>query len=179
MVTKGPRGCNQLVLYLDFDGVLHHENVLWHPRIGAYLSAPDGYVLFQHTELLERLLAPYPAVQIVLSTSWVRRYGCTKAAKNLRPALRSRVIGATFHSRMDEQQFSELPRGMQVWTDVQRRKPRDWLALDDDHQHWPEWCRDKLVRTHDTHGISAPNVEAEFRQKLALMCAGGEKAFPT
>lgn len=157
------------MLYLDFDGVLHHENVLWHPRIGAYLSAPDGYVLFQHAELLEQILAPYPAVQIVLSTSWVRRYGCTRAAKNLRPALRSRVIGATFHSKMDKQQFAEAPRGMQVWSDVLRRKPRDWLALDDDWSHWPKWCLEKYVRTHEHAGLSDPAVEQEFMAKLKKM----------
>jgi hypothetical protein len=164
------KGTGELVLYLDFDGVLHHENVLWHPRIGAYLSAPDGYVLFQHAELLEQILAPYPAVQIVLSTSWVRRYGCTKAAKNLRPALRSRVIGATFHSKMNEDEFAAAPRGMQVWSDVLRRKPKDWLALDDDWLHWPKWCLDKYVRTHEHAGLSDPAVEREFREKLQEMC---------
>lgn len=161
-------GC--LILYLDFDGVLHHENVLWHPRIGAYLSAPDGYVLFQHAALLEEILAPHPDVQIVLSTSWVRRYGCTKAAKNLRPALRSRVIGATFHSRMNEDEFAAAPRGMQVWSDVLRRKPRDWLALDDDWLHWPKWCLDKFVRTHEHEGLSDPAVASEFGVKLRGMC---------
>ena len=165
----GMKGAGELVLYLDYDGVLHHENVLISPSKGPRLSAPDGYVLFQHAELLEQILAPYPAVLIVLSTSWVRRYGCTKAAKNLRPALRSRVIGATFHSRMDEQQFSEAPRGMQVWSDVLRRKPRDWLALDDDWLHWPKWCLDKYVRTHEHEGISDPGVEKEIREKLARM----------
>ena len=165
----GMRGAGELVLYLDFDGVLHHENVYISPSRGPYLDAPAGHVLFQHAELLERLLAPYPAVQIVLSTSWVRRYGCTKAAKNLRPALRSRVIGATFHSQMDKKQFSEAPRGMQVWSDVLRRKPRDWLALDDDWLHWPKWCLDKYVRTHEHEGISDPGVEQEIREKLARM----------
>jgi len=56
------KGRGERLLYLDFDGVLHHENVLWHPRIGAYLSAPDGYVLLQHAELLKRMLALYPQV---------------------------------------------------------------------------------------------------------------------
>ena len=140
---KPPGGRNGLILYLDFDGVLHHENVLWHPRLGAYLSAPEGYTLFQHALLLEQLLEPYPEVRIVLSTSWVRRYGCSRTAKNLRPSLRARVIGATFHSRMEKEPFLAAPRGMQVWSDVLRRKPRDWLALDDDYLHWPAWCRDK------------------------------------
>ncbi|MDT7517956.1 HAD domain-containing protein [Rhodoferax sp. TBRC 17660] len=125
-------GHGELLLYLDFDGVLHHENVLWHPRIGAYLSAPEQYKLFQHIGLLETLLEPYPQVRIVLSTAWVCRYGCAKSAKQLGPRLRQRVIGATFHSRMDQDMFTALPRGKQVWEDVRRRKPSGWIALDDD-----------------------------------------------
>jgi hypothetical protein len=167
------KGTGELVLYLDYDGVLHHENVLWHPRIGAYLSAPDGYVLFQHSELLEQILAPYPQVHIVLSTTWVRRYGCTKAAKNLLPALRSRVIGATFDPRWSAAKLGEYwdaPRGVQVWSDVLRRKPRDWLALDDDWRQWPTNCLEKYVRTHAHAGLSDPAVQAEFREKLQEMC---------
>ena len=167
---KTPRGRGGFVLYLDFDGVLHHENALWHPRKGVYLKAPPGYVLFQHAALLEEMLAPFPEVKIVLSTSWVRAYGCDGAAKRLPELLRARVIGATFHSQMVEQYFIDAPRGMQVWADVLRRQPRDWIALDDDYLHWPAWCRDKYVRTHEYEGISDPAVQAEFRTKLALMC---------
>lgn len=155
------------MLYLDFDGVLHHENVLWHPNIGAYISgAPDGYVLFQHAELLEQMLLPYPKVAIVLSTSWVRRYGCASAAKQLRPSLRARVVGATFRARMDIQDFLKKPRGLQVLDDALRRKPKGWLALDDDALGWPEGCLDKLIKTHPHEGISDPVVQEKFRKKL-------------
>ena len=164
------KGTGELLLYLDFDGAVHHENVRLHRHIGAYLDAPIGYTLFQHAELLEQALQPYPQVRIVLSTSWVRRYGCAGAARNLRSALRSRVIGATYHSRMDAEEFYAAPRGMQVWGDVVRRKPRDLLALDDDWLHWPKWCLDKYVRTHEHEGISDPAVLAEFKQKLREMC---------
>lgn len=168
---KRPTGRGELVLYLDFDGVLHHENVHWHPRKGTYLDAPEGYSLFQHAALLETLLAPYPAVRIVLSTSWVRVFSYSRAAKRLTPALRARVIGATYHSTMRAQDFAAMPRGYQVWDDVQRRQPRDWLALDDDAQDWPDWCRDRLVHTHEHAGLSEPAVHAELRDKLAAMCA--------
>ena len=165
------KGTGDLILYLDYDGVLHHENVLWHPKIGAYLSAPDGYVLFQHAELLEQLLAPYPQVRIVLSTAWVRRYGCLKTAKNLRPALRQRVIGATYHSTVREPEFTALPRGVQVWSDVIKRQPRGWLALDDVDEGWPAHALPHFVRTHEQDGISEPEVLAEFQEKLGKMCA--------
>ena len=164
------RGTGGLLLALDFDGVMHHHNVLWHPKFGAYLSAPEQFKLFQHVDLLERTLAPYPGVQIVLSTSWVRQYGCAGATKNLSPPLRSRVIGATFHSKMDERSFIALPRGVQVMNDIARRRPKRWLALDDDYENWPVDGLANFVRTHPELGISEPNVLDEFKSKLADMC---------
>jgi hypothetical protein len=163
-------GNGATLLYLDFDGVLHHEDVWWHARIGPYLQAPDHYKLFQHLELLETLLAPYPNVRIILSTSWVRRYGCSKAAKQLGPQLRQRVLGATFHSRMNQEHFIALPRGRQVWEDVLRRKPLDWLALDDDGDGWPPECATHFVKTHDHEDISDPKVLATVQERLAALC---------
>ena len=111
---KTAAGRGAPVLYLDFDGVLHHENVLWHPKKGAYLNAPPGHQLFQHVDLLAELLRPYPDLRIVLSTAWVIRYGYRRTAKRLPPTLRQRVIGSTFHSTMEPESFQGLPRGKQV-----------------------------------------------------------------
>jgi hypothetical protein len=163
---KGRDGC---VLYLDFDGVLHHENVWYHPRIGPYLPATveDKYKLFMHVELLEELLEPYPHVQIVLSTSWSKRYGPARAAKNLGHKLRHRVIGATYHTRMQEKEFLDKARGLQVVEDAMRRKPCAWLALDDDYENWPAEYLMQYIKTHPTEGISDPDVLAEVRTKFA------------
>lgn len=162
-----PKGYGQHVLYLDFDGVLHHENCLWHPKKGAYLSAPREFTLFQHAELLEALLAPYPAVLIVLSTNWVRRYGVARTAKRLPDSLRQRVIGATVHSAMDETYLSSLPRGLQVYEDVLRRKPGQFIAIDDVDEGWPLAIREHLVLTDEKYGISHPPVLAVLKSKLA------------
>lgn len=163
---KALRGRGELVLYLDYDGVLHHENVLRHPRRGIYLGAPPEFTLFQHAALLETLLQPYPAVRIVLSTSWVRVLGYSYSVKRLPPGLRERVIGATYHSRMNEQRFTQLPRGVQVLDDVQRRRPSGWLALDDDGAGWPESHQHCLVLTDERLGLSAPGVAESLRSKL-------------
>lgn len=165
------RGTDELVLYLDFDGVLHHENCHWHPGRGPSLSAPARYELFQHNVLLEQMLAPYPCLKIVLSTSWVVRYGLTKTANRLSPSLLARVIGATFHSRhMNVDDFLHLPRGQQVHDDVRRRRPRDWLALDDDEEGWPAAHAERLIKTHMYEGLSDFAVQREFQQKLRKMC---------
>ena len=167
-----PAGYGELLLYLDFDGVLHHDSVYWHPRRGVYLTAPSGYVLFQHVGLLGDALAPYPLVRIVLSTSWVRVFSYSRAMKLLPAGLKARVIGATYHSRMNDLDFEAMPRGMQVWEDVQRRRPTGWLALDNDGWDWPDAHRDHLVWTDDRDGLGATAVLSEFRQKLTLMCRG-------
>jgi hypothetical protein len=166
-----PRGRGSGFAFLDFDGVLHHQNCLWHPRKGAYLHAPQGYELFQHAELLADQLKPFPEVQIVLSTSWVLQYGLSGAAKRLPEALRARVIGGTFHSRhMQRQQFQyETPRGLQVYEDVMRRRPRDWIALDDCNEGWPPEARGHFIQTDETEGISAPEVLFEIKEKLLAM----------
>lgn len=166
---KTLRGRGEFVLYLDYDGVLHHENVLRHPRRGIYLDAPAEFRLFQHVELLEALLAPHPTVRIVLSTSWVRVLGYSRTVKRLTPGLRARVIGATFHSRMNEHLFTLLPRGAQVLDDVGRRAPRDWLALDDDASGWPTEHEHQVVLTDERLGLSAPGLADVLASKLRVL----------
>lgn len=155
--ARAPRVEGGLVLYLDFDGVLHHENVLWHPRRGTY-AGPPGFKLFEHAALLDELLAPFPEVSIVLSTSWVRQYGCYGAAKKLPDSLRARVVGATFHGAMDERVFGNKPRGRQVLEDVARRRPLAWFALDDVADGWGEPISPCLVLTDECQGIAAPGI---------------------
>lgn len=164
----------ELVLFVDFDGVLHNENVRWDPGRGLYLAAPARYSLFQHAELLREVLAPHPEVAIVLSTHWVRLYGFSQTAKHLPHALRERIIGATFSPEMPhlKDALAAMPRGLQVLSDVQRRQPRDWLAIDDDVIGWPEAHLHQLIQSDPYEGISAPAVLQELKRKLAEMCAG-------
>lgn len=171
--------CCGAVLYLDFDGVLHHENVLRQPQRGPHLVAPAGHRLFQHVDLLTEMLEPYPGISIVLSTAWVLRYGCRGAARRLPQPLRQRVVGATFHSGMDRDQFLAAGRGMQVWSDVHRRQPSGWLALDDDAFGWPAWCREHLVHTHPELGISPLDIQEQIRVGLARIVLPGSCKLPS
>ena len=169
---KTLRGRDGLLLYLDFDGVLHHEDVRWHPRRGVYMAAPEPFRLFEHVDLLERLLAPHPTVQVVLSTSWVRVLGYSRALKHLPPRLRERVIGATYHSAMNQAAYAMLPRGVQILDDVERRQPSDWLALDDDGAGWPTPQRQHLVLTDERLGLGGRDTAAEVAARLGTLCRG-------
>lgn len=162
------RGKDGHVLYLDFDGVLHHSEVWYHPKIGPYFPSkvPARYKLFEHIGLLEQLLEPYPRVSIVLSTTWSRRYGPHRAGKNLGHKLSTRVIGATFHTRMNHEDFDNKLRGGQVYEDVLRRKPAQWVALDDDTDGWPSEVGDRYIRTHLIDGISDHEVLVAIRERF-------------
>lgn len=165
-----PRHMGGHVLYLDFDGTLMPHNVRVRAGRGPYVASPPGHRLFENARLLEDVLMPYPSVKIVLSTSWVRAYRSVhKVARRLPEGLRGRVVGATWHSGMDDDFFRVASRGLQVWADVVRRRPAAWLAIDDDDSGWPAWCCDHLVRTDEVLGISAPVVLAELQEKLQAM----------
>lgn len=165
MLERKVKGLGQPILYLDFDGVLHPEYCYWHPRKGPYLKAP-GHSLFEHLPVLEELLAPYPQVKIVLSTTWVQTYRFNGTARKLGPILRERVIGATYHTGMNRENFRDIPRGLQVWADVARRQPSGWVAIDDDDLNWPVWSRDRLVRTDGLLGLGEERTQYELSGKL-------------
>ncbi len=171
--ASSPR-CAEVVLYLDLDGVIHHEAVLWHPRRGIYMSplGAVGRTLFEWVPILEEELAPYPSVALVLSSTWCIRPGYTHTLKRLPESLRARFIGGTYHKRVhgadpwNLASFRSTPRGMQILADVQRRKPSHWIALDDDIEDWPQSAMDNLVACEGTTELSNLEVRHELRRKL-------------
>jgi hypothetical protein len=166
--TTKLQGHGAPVLYLDFDGVLHPEDVWRHPVKGIYLGLGGaGHQLFENVQLLQDLLAPYPQVSIVLSTSWVRVLRFSAAKSHLPPGLASRVVGATFHSQMDDAAWSDLPRGKQVERDVARRQPSAWVAIDDTDEGWSGSAGSHLVLTDPVDGIRNADVLARLQAVLS------------
>lgn len=157
------------VLYLDFDGVLHPDSA-YRTRNGIELLHHPGHSLFEHVPLLDEVLAPYPDVKIVLSTSWLLiKGGYDHAKARLSPTLQGRCIGGTFHRReMRKAWFESVSRPAQVLLDVKRRKPVRWVAVDDWSEGWPAWANAHLVRTDRILGIAETNVLDELRAKLRL-----------
>lgn len=164
------KAAKHAVLYLSFDGTLHNESVYWDTRRNLpFLRAAAEYTLFQHAALLDGMMAPYPDIAIVLSTSWVRRCGIRKAAKELPPGLRSRVIGSTYDPNVPNDSNAYPLRGKEVAADVERRRPARWLALDDDFFGWPDWASSHLLLTDPNEGINLPELQDELRRRLAQL----------
>lgn len=152
-----------MILFLDFDGVLHPDAV--YLERGRPVLRAEGELFMWAGHLVEAL-AGHPDVHIVLSTSWARELRFTRARDHLPAELRARVIGATWHSGMaTDQEFR--PLGRETWWDsatryqqirryVVRAHLTDWIAVDDDAEGWADADLDHLVRTDGAHGLSDP-----------------------
>lgn len=99
-----------MILFLDFDGVLHHENVTvkrCHPTARRYLKAHEsrfltidgklvkGKDLFEHADRLAAALEPFPNVRIVISSTWREHFRPESLLRFLPSELADRVIGHT------------------------------------------------------------------------------------
>ena len=165
------QGC---IVYADYDGVLHDDDVVWSRRRGIHMRTP-GRFLFEWSPILEELLLPHPEVKIVLSTSWVRVKSFDFAKKQLSAELQNRVVGATFHRRhMSKFEFDNQSRGAQILSDVRRRCPLSWFAIDNDDDAWPAHFRHHLIKTDDRSGLCDPEVQAAIRERLAALATLSE-----
>lgn len=157
------------VLFLDYDGVLHPNDVYMQKGRGIELRA-HGHNLFEHVETLAGVLEPHPYIRIVLSTSWVaalRSFSKTKCY--LPEALQQRVTGSTWHSGVDRYEWDAMARYDQIASYVMRHRLTDWLAVDDDDAGWPHSERHHLVHTDSRYGLGDVSALADLTMKLGLL----------
>lgn len=160
------RDPNSPALYLDYDGVLHPDEVY---RVGGQIVlAMDGFRLFEWSAILEELVSPYPKLQIVLATSWVRVVGFDEAYSRLPPSLQRRVVGSAWYPHV-RRRWEYLTRYEQIQHDIERHRHQRWLAIYDDATGWPEGQRDKLVLTDSLLGLGSALAQDDLREKLALL----------
>jgi len=95
---------------------------------GQIVLQCDGINLFEWAPLLVEYLAPHPDVRIVLSTSWVRVLSFSRARAWLPAALAKRVIGATWHSAINQDWWLGLSRYDQISRHAQRHRIARWLV---------------------------------------------------
>ncbi len=159
-----------MILFLDFDGVLHDSEVYAENRRTPVLRSLDPErSLFEYAPLLIEALEEHPDIQIVLSTSWVPCLSFNVSKRHLPKELQRRVIGATYHRHAfrERQTWFYFPRYEQIEFYVLRHQLKHWIALDDDDVCWPAEKRHHLVHCPDpARGLSAPGVLEELKVRL-------------
>lgn len=142
----------RVILFLDFDGVLHPLS----------RGLPD----FVLAPLLAPALEAFPETKIVLSTSWRTFHELDALRDLLPPFIAERVIGATpLQPCRDPEHFdSDWPRWpvrehlCRDWLRDNERDATRWIALDDDRDSFSAsapvvWC-------DPTTGLDTRTIEA-------------------
>ena len=129
-----------MILFLDFDGVLH--------PVGSTLSQ-----CFSCLPLLEEFLrTEAPSWQVVISSSWREHYSRQQILEIFSPDLRDRIIGSTsaegdrsLHATWAGQ-ARLYPREIQIRHYLARSglNSEDWVSLDD--TSW--WFRNAEANDH-------------------------------
>lgn len=161
-----------MILFLDYDGVLHPPQTVMGEHGPALVGDGD---LFMWVDNLTPLLAAYPHVQLVLSSSWARHLPFEQVRDFLPVALRRRVVGSTWHRIQTDPAFSQgLPysywqdatRYQQVRRWVTLHRLRRWAAIDDDADGWADADRTRLVHTRADSGLSDPAALSRLAELL-------------
>lgn len=143
------------VLFLDFDGVLVHDN---------YVSESEGLVWGEHDmdpSAIARLgeICERAGAAVVISSSWRKNHGLDELRGMLeRRGFRGAVIGVTPSLQRDTE-GRRLERGheIQAWLD-ENPHVLAFVILDDDDDM--AHLRAFHVRTSMTHGLLPEHVEA-------------------
>lgn len=169
---------NQPILYLDFDGVLHHHEVYAKNKT-PYMREP-GHELFEWVKILDDTLNKVQGLQIVLSTSWVRHLRYDFSVKQLPESIQSLCIGGTWHTHMNydggwgmyhggHSYWDQMTRYQQIQMDVNSRKVTNWIAIDDNIEGWATKDNDKIIVCNPEIGISEHGKKEEILNKIIAM----------
>ncbi|WNC90207.1 HAD domain-containing protein [Paraburkholderia sp. FT54] len=155
-------------LYLDYDNCLHVCDA-FKTADGIVPSNPSA-TFFEFAGVLESLLAPYPPLQIVLSTSWVRVIGFSAARDSLPLAsLWTRVVGSTFNPEEDSvATWRSKNSATSGQPPCEKVGIKNWLALDDLRAGF-EGVERHLVRCQQGGGLGDKDVQRLFASRLELM----------
>lgn len=151
-----------LILFLDFDGVLHPQEA-------------QQEQLFTRTPLLEALLREHLTVRVVISSSWREIFDLPALREHFSPDIAARIIDVTPVRVTNEQLPGPLwsyVREGECWAWMHRNRPEGtpWIALDDQAWRFSPQCP-QLVLTDPAVGLDAWVVE-RLGQLMANNVAG-------
>jgi hypothetical protein len=139
-----------MILFLDFDGVLH-------PAVNY-----DPAQLLCKLPLLEGVLRQAPSVEIVISSTWRETRTLSELQALFSDDIAQRIIGVTPHWRdiQDEASVGTYVRQaeIEVWLRSSGKPWQQWLAVDDQPHLFRPFCKNLIATNADT-GLSAADCE--------------------
>jgi hypothetical protein len=148
-----------MILFLDFDGVLHEDPCF------------DEERLFARAPGLAQALEPFPEVRVVLSTSWRTQRTLAAMVQPLPEALRRRVIDVTPLVTSSDAPAALRPYRRHAectcWLRRQGHEQTAWFAIDDRPSLFAPHC-EQLILCDSNVGF----VDATARRLQAALLRG-------
>ena len=145
-----------MILFLDFDGVLH--------PVGEDRLPSEG-TDFCFLPRLEALLREFLHVKIVISSSWREQLRYETLLKPFSSDIRSRILGATPHSGFGlPPPYGQREGEILAWLQVHDATDVPWVALDDAYWQF-DHCRDHLVVCESFTGFDE-KASADLRRRF-------------
>ena len=145
-----------MILFLDFDGVLH-------PQFEGGMVPED--VAFCHRDAFESVMRDFPSVQIVISSTWRLVFDMGNLRNRFSADIGDRIVGTT--PLVESTQTIGINRReveILEWLSASGKQAEPWLALDD-----APWLfgshRDRVVVCQSMVGFD-PQAELELRSRL-------------
>ncbi|MDR6385065.1 HAD domain-containing protein [Paraburkholderia caribensis] len=153
-------------IYLNFDGVLHPDQVFYEDGCIPSLLAP-GHNAFEYAELLAMTLEGYEDVVIILNTWWTFYLGLD-ACKDLLPtALAARIGGSTIQYL---EAYDSMPaRLKEAECHIARRRSRPWVILDHTNARYRRDFLPHLLLFDPSQGLGNRSAQRSIERRLRLL----------
>ena len=136
---------NPVILFLDFDGVLHPDPCF------------DEQRLFERAPMLQPVLEEFAEICVVLSTSWRTQYELSHLVALLPSFLQSRTIGVTplFSAIRAEPGLAPFRREAEcvAWLAAHDHRHQPWIAIDDRASMFTPYC-ERLICCDSSIGLT-------------------------
>jgi hypothetical protein len=152
-----------MIIYLNFDGVLHPDRVVYGEGCTPSLVA-TGHSTLEHARLLSEILEPHDGIQLVLNTWWTFYLGLDACIEMLPSPLGRRVIDATIGYASN---YDGTPsRAIEAERHIARHGKRCFIVLDHSNARYRPELLPYLLLLDSDEGLASVPAQRSLARRL-------------
>lgn len=157
-----------MILYLNFDGVLHPDRLVYVKGLTPSLVA-TGHSPFEHAGFLAEILEPYDDIELVLNTWWTFFVGVDLTLELLPLELASRVVDATLAL---SSRYDSLPsRCKEAEKHIASKNKQQTLLLDNSNARYSWDLVPYMLLLDPTEGMASMAARRALARKIEMSLA--------